>query len=191
VLTFDPAYYGETAASLLRAAPLCELGPGTENSAVRSVLRSLDDATLFPEGTVSNRDMAACCVSGLWLLHNFLDESHRISQGIATVSGSYWHGIMHRRQPDFSNAKYWFRRVGNHPVYPSLWKSAKTIAADFPQDDDAVRLAGASSWDAFSFVDLCESSLRGSAPYEPFCRSVAQAEWQLLFDYCYRQACAT
>ena len=53
--------------------------------------------------------MAACCLAGVWLLHDYLDESHTISQRIDTPSGSFWHGIMHRREGDFSNAKYWFR----------------------------------------------------------------------------------
>ena len=54
-------------------------------------------------------DMAQACLAGLWLYHDFLDESHSISQEIATSTGSFWHGIMHRREPDPSNAKYWFR----------------------------------------------------------------------------------
>ena len=45
--------------------------------------------------------MAACCLCGLWLLHDFLDESHSLSQEITTDTGSYWHGIMHRREPDY------------------------------------------------------------------------------------------
>ena len=65
--------------------------------------------------------MALACMAGLWLRHDFLDESHRISQDLENPSGSYWHGIMHRRELDFSNAKYWFRRVGMHRVFEPLW----------------------------------------------------------------------
>ena len=73
--------------------------------------------------------MAACCIAGVWLLHDFLDESHTISQGIDTPSGSFWHAIMHRREGDFSNAKYWFRRVGQHPVFDALGQRAAELAA--------------------------------------------------------------
>jgi hypothetical protein len=55
---------------------------------MRARLAALDDAAF---GRVADRDMAACCRSGLWLAFNFLDESHRISQDIDTPTGSYWH----------------------------------------------------------------------------------------------------
>ena len=74
-------------------------------------------------------DMAACCVAGVWLLHDYLDESHRISQGIDTPSGSFWHGILHRREGDYSNAKYWFRHVGRYDVFDLLGQRAAELAA--------------------------------------------------------------
>ena len=58
--------------------------------------------------------------SALWLYVDELDRSHTISQGIEDATGSYWHGIMHRREGDFSNAHYWFRKVGAHPAMAAL-----------------------------------------------------------------------
>jgi hypothetical protein len=49
-----------------------------------------------------------------------IERSHSISQNIENLEGSFLHGMMHRREGDFSNAKYWFRRVGNHPVIEQL-----------------------------------------------------------------------
>ncbi|SVE48716.1 uncharacterized protein METZ01_LOCUS501570, partial [marine metagenome] len=54
--------------------------------------------------------------SALWLYVDDLDRSHTCSQSIDDTTGSYWHGIMHRREGDFSNSHYWFRKVGNHPA---------------------------------------------------------------------------
>ncbi len=131
--------------------------------------------------------MALCCVSGLWLRHNFLNESHSISQGIPSASGSYWHGMMHRREGDYPNAKYWFRRVGEHPVFDLLSANANELAAA-QTDLDAAFLAKQSRWDPLRFIDLCEKVTGSGRPSEEVCRSVAHLEWQLLFDYCYRQA---
>lgn len=56
--------------------------------------------------------LADALASSLYLAANDLEASHEISQGIHTSVGSYLHGIMHRREKDFSNAKYWFHQAG-------------------------------------------------------------------------------
>lgn len=59
--------------------------------------------------------------SALWLYVDELDRSHRISQQIHDADGSYWHGIMHRREGDFPNSHYWFHNTGaDHPVYAQI-----------------------------------------------------------------------
>src|SRR5205807_5918516 len=133
------------------------LGPGTPNELVRDRLQALRIETALAPQPVRDRDMAACCLAGLWLLHNYLDESHKISQEIDTPTGSYWHGLMHRREPDFSNSKYWFRRVGRHPVFEPLRVEAARLAVDGP--GAAAFLTRQSDWDPYAFVDLCEASL--------------------------------
>lgn len=185
--SFDPAVYGSACEELIAVAGLCELGPGEPNRAVAEKLRALDEAALFGGKSVPDHKMTDCLISGLWLLHNFLDNSHRISQDIHTTAGSYWHGIMHRREPDFSNAKYWFRRVGEHEIFPALCDAAGRIAREAGTDKRSEFLAKQNKWDAFAFVDLCEAATRGHTD-ETLCRRVAQLEWQILFDHCYRSA---
>ena len=62
----------------------------------------------------------------LWL-HGFLDESHSIAQGIPSAEGSYWHALMHRSEGDFSNSKYWYRRVGRHAIFPDLLAAVRQL----------------------------------------------------------------
>ncbi len=84
-------------------------------------LRTLDAATLVPR--VTSRTEATALLAGVWLLNDRLDESHSLSQSIEGAGrghGDYWHAIMHRREPDFGNAKYWFRQVGRHSVMSKL-----------------------------------------------------------------------
>lgn len=156
---FDPSAYGPGIAALLEPERLCELGPGSPNLAVRSALEAIE--------------APPACRAGLWLLHDFLDESHSISQAIDTREGSFWHAIMHRREPDASNSKYWWRQVGPHPVLDQLREHAPALGYPFTSPA--------------AFVDFCERG-RGSGSEEATAKRVQQLEWRLLFDYCYRTA---
>jgi hypothetical protein len=155
---------------------------------MRTALEALSIETAFANQTVADRDMAACCISAAWLLHDFLDESHHISQEIDTPAGSFWHAIMHRREGDFSNAKYWFRRVGRYPVLDAIGQRAAELAATRGDEQPIKKLISGGAWDPFAFVDLCESAIRGKSRDMDLCRDIQQAEWELLFDHCYRAA---
>ena len=123
-MSFDAGAYGDVFAGLISEKRLNPLDGGDENTAAKSTLDALTVASAFAGKTVVDEDMARACISAMWLYHNFLDASHTISQNIHTATGSYWHGIMHRREPDFSNSKYWFGKVGNHAIFDDLCKAA-------------------------------------------------------------------
>src|SRR6266851_8286896 len=127
---FDPAVYGPVIASIFEERRVMPLGPGNHKIKVQTQLQALTLEQAFGHGAIRDQDMAKCCLAGLWLYHDFMDESHTLSQEIHTTSGSYWHGFMHRREPDYSNAKYWFQRVGSHPIFESVSVDAKEIATD-------------------------------------------------------------
>lgn len=55
-------------------------------------------------------------IAGLWLYVDDLERSHTVSQSVEDATGSYWHGIMHRREGDFGNSRYWHRRAAGHPL---------------------------------------------------------------------------
>jgi hypothetical protein len=145
--------YGPAITALLTDR-LPELGPGSPNESMRAALKAIE--------------APAVCRAGLWLLHDFLDESHSISQDLDTREGSFWHAIMHRREPDPSNSKYWWRLVGPHPVLERL------------------REAGVGFTTPQAFVDECERVRGTGSPDEERARRVQLLEWQLLFDWCFR-----
>jgi hypothetical protein len=180
--------HGSVFTPLLSAAPLSELGPGTPDSAAISKLKRLSLDEAFAPRKIVDREMASASLAGLYLLYDGLDESHTVSQSIETPTGGYWHGIMHRREPDYGNAKYWFRRVDNHPVFKSLAAAAREMAAADALDRAAQFLAEQTAWDPFRFVDLCEAVARGRSTSDMLCRRIQRRECDLLFDYCYRAA---
>jgi hypothetical protein len=185
---FNPRLYGPAIADLLLGDRLPELGPGTPNAVAEPKIRALAMNRTFGRKKIADYSAVDCCLAGLWLWHDFLDESHRISQEVETAEGSYWHAIVHRREPDYGNSKYWFRRVGAHPIFKPLATAARPLAGQFKLDPPAEFLAGQSAWDPYRFVDLCEAIARGRSECEGLARAVAAAEWRLLFDYCFRQA---
>ena len=124
---FDAGAYGPAVADLI-GERLPVLGPGKPNKEVRGQLTALTVEKIFTGQKIVGDDAARCCLSALWLWHDFLEESHTISQEIHTIDGSYWHGIMHRREPDYGNAKYWFHRVPRHVIFEPLAAAARICA---------------------------------------------------------------
>src|SRR4051812_1637732 len=106
---WDPSSYGPRIEQLLaldgRGERLMPLASGTCSSPeAYKLLQATSARELFPGSRVPEAAMA-----GLYLYFSCLDEAHTIAQSIETPDGSFWHGIMHRQEPDAGNAGYWFR----------------------------------------------------------------------------------
>jgi hypothetical protein len=185
---FDPTCYSPVFTKLLAEDRLNELGPGRPNAEIEPVLKGLFIPELFAPHAIQDRSMADACLAGIWLYHDFLDESHTISQGIATPTGSYWHSIMHRREPDAGNSRYWLNRVGRHPIFPALQSAARTLAEAGEAFEDARFLLQQEAWEPYRFVDLCEASRIGKSKAGQLCRLIQREEWRLLFDYGFHRA---
>jgi hypothetical protein len=183
-----PEKYGPLVAPLLNVEEQITLGPGEPHEKAGAVLKTVNSDSLFPGEVVHRKEMAQLCLSGLWLLHGYLDESHDISQAIHAEEGSYWHALMHRREPDFPNAKYWFSRVEQHPVVVTLGEKVPSMVKQADLDFSTAFLSQQERWDADKFVDLCQAVLMGKSEGSGICLRVAALEWELLFDYCYRGA---
>ncbi len=190
MVEFDAGKYGSVVAELI-GDRLPVLGPGEADEGMRPKLAALSLEKVLAGKRIVDEEAARCCLSALWLWHDFLDESHTISQEIHTVDGSYWHGIMHRREPDYGNAKYWFHRVPRYAIFESLAMEVRKLVANVELDEPARYLASQAIWDPFRFVDLCEAVARGRSKCERVAREVARAEWEMLFDYCFQQASGT
>jgi hypothetical protein len=159
--------------------------PGS--SIAHTMLESITPRDLIDGPIVSEED-AAGLLSGLWLRHDYLDESHRISQQIQTESGSMWHAIMHRREGDFSNSKYWYDRTEDHLLYKTLAVRAGDVINPFPADKSVFRII-ANGWNPQAFVDLVQQVHdKPNDPRHPLAVMIQEVEWQSLFEHCTRAA---
>ncbi len=186
---FNPAQYGVALAAILDPSRPVAIGPGKPAAEQEPLLRELTIEKAFAGQDLQDADAAACCISAAWLWHNFLDSSHQISQEIKTSSGSFWHAIMHRREEDFSNAKYWFRQVDGHEVYALVAEAAEPILSHYENPTGIRPLAEDGSWDPFAFVDLCQQVGETDGSLLVLCQELTRLEWQFWFDYCFHQAC--
>lgn len=95
--------------------------------------------------------------AGLWLYIDQLERAHDIVQGLDSEEGAYWHAIIHRREGDFWNSKYWFRRCG-------------TISLTVPE------------YDPVAFVDRVQAH---AGRNEEALVALQRREWSALLDYCW------
>lgn len=117
----------------------------------------------------------------LWL-HGFLDESHGIAQGVHSAEGSYWHALMHRSEGDYSNSKYWFRRVGLHPIFPDLLAAARQLGIS--SKSKAGDLFQSADWNPYRFVDALEEAGRRKSENLSLLNAVVREEYNLLMGFC-------
>lgn len=165
---------------------LCPGGSSRLSDRLRTRIRNLAGIA-FP----ANSPDVTALRAGLFQWHDALDESHECSQSIEGQgkhrAGDYWHAIMHRREPDYGNSKYWFRAVGRHPIFDELGRKAKPlIAAAAPEWQARLLKDG---WNPFAFVDLCENVADGrNEAWVTLAEAIQELEMLLLLDSTYQDA---
>jgi hypothetical protein len=161
---------------------------GASPGAARKLLGNLRPAQLLTV-PVASSSAGEALLAGLWLWHDCLEESHMISQSLASQTGSFWHAILHRREGDFSNSKYWYARCRSHPVLRLIAaRASEALKGDLI---DARRAGGllAEGFDTYAFVELVESvHAKPKDPSHAAAVRLQQLEWEELFNACARAA---
>lgn len=169
--------------SLLATATLPALGPEVRPDALPAAGVNARLDALFRESKLSaTRQELIRALLLLW--HDQLDASHQISQNIENADGSFVHAIMHRREPDYWNAKYWWRRVGMHPAFPEIARRVNALLVGsqrLAETELAKRLVPSGRWDAGAFVDLCEEAA-SSQQQVSLLREIQHLETEVLLE---------
>ncbi len=167
---------------LLAIGGLPNLGPGPRTgtlagTALTEALDPLLSQTTLPP---ISRQLVRSLIL-LW--HDQMDAAHEIAQAVENTDGSFVHGILHRREPDYGNAAYWFRRVGRHPSFPQITTRVMALLASKNERRDELLPKGA--WDPFAFIDLCERNA-GKPPSNlqvTLLREIQGVESEVLLEY--------
>ena len=143
---------------LLAADELPELGPGPR-AGVQSeaALNDKLQAIFAKSGLSAARQQLIRSIILLW--HDHHEPAHVIAQDIENPDGSFIHGIVHRREPDYWNSKYWFRRVGKHSAFPLIAERARELLGK-SKSDLTKQLIRAGDWDPMAMVDACEAAAK-------------------------------
>jgi hypothetical protein len=166
--------------TLFTAGDSPDLGPTRRPSRLphHELERRLEEA--LESGDLPSSDKTAVRAAAL-LWHDYLEEAHALSQGLHTPTGSFLHGIMHRREPDYTNAKYWFHRVGQHPAYHEISRAALPLLTRCPDAELVTQLLPNGIYDPFAFVDAVAHALSEPGyPQRPVLMEMQRIEFESL-----------
>ena len=180
----------ETIAQQLGARETLPLAPRAPwNKELSQQLQS-DDETLFGADIVrafASSDAAAStrralCRAALFLWNDDLDAAHNIVQPHDdNATANLLHAVVHRREKDFSNALYWWRKTGAHPLLYNIGLAVKDVngAREYSQlfgRDDV--------FDAAAFTQLCE---KPSPQNDEVLRRIQAVELESIYEFCRAQ----
>ena len=164
--------------SLLGTPEPPELGPRSRPGVLdtKALDARLEEALNHTRLADESRQLTRALVL-LW--HDHLDAAHTLAQEVEDADGSFVHAIMHRREPDFGNSKYWWHRVGRHACFPEIAKRVKASLDSKGGDKLSARLMPQGNWDPMAFVDACAKA----SPQDKLLREIQRIETEVLLEH--------
>jgi hypothetical protein len=167
-------------------------------------LDQTDPNTLIADGNTELSEHRALLLAALHLFNDDLDPSHVICQGFGreSIAGNYWHGIIHRREPDFDNARGWFGRAeqweGLLQIRDGVQELLQRVLLmpEYGHARDTAfalkrHLDAEGIWNAGHFLDMCTAfgeREEKEEMEERLLREIQEAEMIAALDWTYRCA---
>jgi hypothetical protein len=127
--------------------------------------------------------------SAFYICFDCFEEAHNIAQDHEGPIGNWLHAILHRREPDGGNAKYWYARVKlpdkvNQRIVEEALKLLKSVS--LPELEPLQRkISKSGAWEPEDFVDLCDKFRQkdsGSLAYWTLAK-IQEIEWWGLVEF--------
>ena len=152
-------------------------GPRPGVTALKRLQSQIDEVLA---GSGAGDEARALLRAVAFLYHDHHDAAHDIVQDLSDADGSLVHGILHRREPDYWNAKYWFRRFVAHPAHIALGRRIPSLVTGTAGAAIAKEITRPGAFDPFAFVDAVEAAARRPAedPEVLWLRAVQHAEFE-------------
>ena len=154
---------------LLRLRPL---EPGHPDMLRR--IRAASEEELTGGAVLAHASYPRLIRAGLLYAYDAIDESHRVVKEVTSDEGSYWHGMLHRREGDFENARYWFRRTGRLSVFSEMHARASEVSPLMGRQSD---------WDPYVLVGQCEQARFGGDVDQKELVALQRIEFTVMFDH--------
>lgn len=181
--------------------PLFAAGPWDEH--LQAAVASAEPESLFPGQQIVDPKAAVGALVGVRLWNDDFEGAHNLAQGLKDATGSYWHGLCHRREghrgagleSNLGNARYWFRQVGSHPAYDPVYRTALNVLGEagvgFRWATEARSLLEQrGEWDPAVLADWAGEAERGvlSPPTRRLAEELQWREIANLTDWCAKTA---
>ena len=165
--------------------PLDRLERGEPLTKGRTAVAALSEK----DSGLKNAQALSFLQSALYIYFDCFDEAHQIAQDHEGLIGNWLHALLHRREPDAGNSKYWYARV-DLPQGTSRGIAEETLKClgDSPAKELAgfqQKLSKSKKWEPKTFVDLVEK-FRGedsNAPAYRLLAKIQEIEWRALAEY--------
>ena len=143
-----------------------------------------DLARLIAESEVPADSLVAAL---LWLRIGIIEPAHEIVQDDSTQNGSYLHGVVHRLEGDFWNAKYWFRHAKDKRWMQLLSNAvvqrvAQNGLLDIATELKVIHQGAFLPTEFVSAHEHLSSSSRSNTEHEDAVGRIACLEWECLCE---------
>ncbi len=140
-------------------------------------------------GALKNPKNLSLVQSALYIYFDCFEEAHQIAQDHEGLPGNWLHAVLHRREPDAGNSKYWYHRVSApSEVLAGIGKEALEVMGKNPPAEVSPlfhEISESGKWRSEAFVDACEKVRKkdSTSPAYKVLAEIQGAEWRGLLGF--------